>query len=649
MIPKMGAFGKRLADKVKNSLIISALSGISDAVYKKASEGCVGWLFTQYDRESRAANESMSAGLAESSPLKRRFIKPLKRFLMVKTEQSFLLGRVSALLRALMCSTLRSYGIFFMAFGILSALMYLLKRYAVEGASVDIGDFIFALAMLLLSLPLLPARISLSNAVVNSRIMSFLLFDFAGIRRESVHLSENTRSSGTIAFTLGTLFGILTYAVSPLVISAAVIGAVGGYLVLLMPEIGVVMLFAALAYLPTMALAALTVYTAFCYFLKVVRGKRIFRIKLLDGAVIAFMAVTLLGGVVSVAPSATVKPAMLFVCFMCGYILTVNLIRSSRWVTRCFNALAVSSFGVAALGVFEYFFGSVSSVWQDEDLFSDIKGRVVSTFDNPNVLAEYLIMSLPVLMALFLISKKRSERFGWFILGVTGAACLVLTWSRGAWLGMMAGIVIFFLIYSRKTMVVMLFGVAAVPFLPFVLPASIVNRFMSIGNLADSSTNYRVNIWRGTLEMIEDHLLSGIGIGNGAFSVVYPKYSLMGIESAPHSHNLYLQITLETGIFGILIFAAVIFIFCQCAISQYADKSYKPNDRNRLLSAAAFSGIAAVLVQGMTDYVWYNYRIFLLFWLLIGLTAASAICSSEEKTERIGEGQFIELDYSRKK
>ena len=30
----------------------------------------------------------------------------------------------------------------------------------------------------------------------------------------------------------------------------------------------------------------------------------------------------------------------------------------------------------------------------------------------------------------------------------------------------------------------------------------------------------------------------------------------------------------------------------------------------------------AVLLQGVTDYVWYNYRIFLLFWLIIGLTSA---------------------------
>ncbi|MGN1128942.1 MAG: hypothetical protein ACI4T6_08325, partial [Candidatus Flemingiibacterium sp.] len=42
----------------------------------------------------------------------------------------------------------------------------------------------------------------------------------------------------------------------------------------------------------------------------------------------------------------------------------------------------------------------------------------------------------------------------------------------------------------------------------------------------------------------------------------------------------------------------------------------------KLLGAALFCGLLAVLVQGMTDYIWYNYRVFLMFWLLLGLSAA---------------------------
>ena len=35
----------------------------------------------------------------------------------------------------------------------------------------------------------------------------------------------------------------------------------------------------------------------------------------------------------------------------------------------------------------------------------------------------------------------------------------------------------------------------------------------------------------------------------------------------------------------------------------------------------------AFLVQGMTDYVWYNYRVFLMFWIMTGLSAAAVMLS----------------------
>ena len=118
--------------------------------------------------------------------------------------------------------------------------------------------------------------------------------------------------------------------------------------------------------------------------------------------------------------------------------------------------------------------------------------------------------------------------------------------------------------------------------------------------------------------MLKDYFLTGIGIGNDSFKLVYPAYALSGIETAPHSHNLYLQITVELGIFGLIVFMALLFVWMQSCFTIHV------NDKRstRLIGAAIFCGIAAVLAQGMTDYIWYNYRVFLMFWLMIGLSAA---------------------------
>ena len=58
-----------------------------------------------------------------------------------------------------------------------------------------------------------------------------------------------------------------------------------------------------------------------------------------------------------------------------------------------------------------------------------------------------------------------------------------------------------------------------------VLPKTITDRIMSIGNMGDSSTSYRVYIWYGTINMLKDFWITGIGIGESAFRGVYPIYS----------------------------------------------------------------------------------------------------------------------------
>ena len=59
-------------------------------------------------------------------------------------------------------------------------------------------------------------------------------------------------------------------------------------------------------------------------------------------------------------------------------------------------------------------------------MFSDISGRVVSTFENPNVLAEYLIMILPIAAAGFLTSKDTSQKLSFLMIGsILGALTYV--------------------------------------------------------------------------------------------------------------------------------------------------------------------------------------------------------------------------------
>ena len=319
----------------------------------------------------------------------------------------------------------------------------------------------------------------------------------------------------------------------------------------------------------------------------------------------------------------------MYTCFLMGYFLVSCCVRSEEWLQRCVSAAIWSGLIVAFYGIIQYVLASTADAWIDSNLFEGISGRAVSTLENPNMLGEYLILILPTAFAMWISGKGMSRKYSFVAFACLGM-CLILTWSRGAWLGFLFAFVAFLLIWHRRSMWLLVVGVLSVPFLPFILPETIITRFTSIGNLADTSTSYRVSIWRAAVHMIEDFLFTGIGIGEGAWREIYPDYTLPGIEAAPHSHNLFFQITLETGIFGILFFFIILFLLMKISFTVFAKLSkadlaeLEPNySRNRKLAIAGpLCGLFAVLIQGLTDNSWYNYRVYLMLWLMIGLIPA---------------------------
>lgn len=615
-----------LPDKKKRfscGLIIGALDRFSCAVYRGLRTGFFGWLFTGYDKASDLHRRSFSNALLAQDAGKTNRRTKAKRAVAGRIENSLLISAVQRLATVLRSTSLRVYATFFLSFGVYTGLVYAIKRFALSEDASAFAYIATALLCIMVSIPLFASQDSLGTAVKNSRLVSFILFDVLGIQRDYFDKPEAPAGRRNISLILAMLCGFAGYFVSPVYILLAAAAAAAAYTVLLSPETGLMLIFFTLPFLtvishPTVILCVMTLAVAASYIIKVIRLKRVMHFELCDICVLAFMLLVFFGGVVSVGSS--MSGALVLVCLMLGYFLTANLAADKRWLVKCLKALMLSSLLVSLYGVYQYVSGNVESKWLDEDMFEEISGRIVSTFENPNVLGEYLIMMIPLVLALLLLSKRASSGVFRFCCCGLLLAATMLTFARGAWLGLIFGLLLFFLILNRRTIIVLVFGAAAVPFLPALLPQSIVERFTSIGNMADSSTSYRVSIWKASLGIIRDHFFTGIGVGEDAFSKVYGMYTLTGIESAPHSHNLFLQITIELGAVGLIVFLVCIFFTFQAGLSFCSGKG----DRGlRIITAGAMSGLLAVLVQGLTDYVWYNYRVFFIFWVMAGIIIAA--------------------------
>ena len=280
--------------------------------------------------------------------------------------------------------------------------------------------------------------------------------------------------------------------------------------------------------------------------------------------------------------------------------------------------------------ILQYLFGwgYQSAAWVDSDMFSDISFRVPSTLDNPNMLGQYLILAIPVGGARLLSAQDWLRRAFYFGCCALMCVCMLLTMSRGAWLGLLFAGAVFFVLLNPRFILLAPVALAA---LWFLLPDTVINRFASIGNLSDASTSYRVYIWMGTLAMLKNYWLCGIGPGADAFNMVYPAYSFNGI-SAPHAHNLFLQIVCDAGIAALGVFIILVFVYFRmmcAAISREHDWS------SRVHQIAFTAGVCGFLVQAMTDYSFYNYRVLFLFWTYLAL---GALCT---RMRRLPEGRLL--------
>ena len=375
-------------------------------------------------------------------------------------------------------------------------------------------------------------------------------------------------------------------------------------------------------FLPTMLVLLMLICTALSLILKIAITKD-FKLKYFKTNVwiLIFVLVVGISAMTSISLEESRNIALLMGAFILSYFVVINTIENKKQFKFILYLFIIATVLTAVYGLYQYKYGDLySQAWLDTDMFEDIKMRVYSTFENPNVYGEYLILAIPIIISLMWEEKGIAKKLMLLAaLGITMLA-MVLTFSRGCWLGAMFAIALLAVMIDRRFIIL---GILALMAMPFVLPETIINRFMSIGNMGDSSTSYRVYILLGTLAMLKDYWFSGIGMGITSFNTVYPIYSYNNVTT-PHSHNLFLQIVVEYGIVGLIIFAGVMYNFYkETIISVFKNKN--------VVTMGFISGVSGFMIESLFDHTWYNYRVVLIFWIVIALGILSTRFSIKEE------------------
>ncbi len=466
--------------------------------------------------------------------------------------------------------------------------------------------------------------------MMNYNLMSFLsgskvvdiVKSAAGFKDLDFEFFDKSYVSGVTRLVLAALAGLLAGAamtVSPIIGLAVPFAAFGMLLVMYVPIMGVFAAVFAAPFVPTMVLAGLCIWTVLALVIKSLADESFkWRREGVGLSIIILLGVLFVSSLLSFARMGSLKVWAMYFVFWSFYFVIINTVKTKEQLYGLLKLFVISGALVAVYGIMQYLFGwTTTNAWLDENMFEDTGMRVYSTLGNPNVLGEYLLLVLPV-AAVYMLKYKFKELGKWAYgaMFLVLALCLVLTQSRGCWIGFMLSAVIFVTFYEGKLW-------ALIPIvlciLPFVVPQSIVDRMMSVGNMDDSSTSYRVYIWMGTFGMLKHYWLGGIGMGEAAFGNVYPFFSYNAII-APHSHNTYLQLMVEAGIGALIVFLVLQGLFLKKMSDTYRLDDKKSLDSSMALAIA--SGVAGFLAQSMFDYTFYNYRVMAVFVMVMAIGIA---------------------------
>lgn len=579
------------------------------------------------------ANEKWKSGFFYRIFRKRKQNMRSKARIAQLYENSLICRIVEYLSDIFIHSQLRMWGIALLFFSFAVLIATFAQNYF--SGVLNQTNIIVGAAFAVLSVPFMASKKQFGEAMLTGKITSHVVYQVLGLDETRLQRKENDgREIGySYLFLIAILLGLATYFVDPILI-IDVVGLIIAFAVIMsFPELGIMSVLAIIPFSnlfgnPTIAVLFFVCSSAVSFVVKFLRGKRVIRFELMDVLILVFGVLMLFGGVFARSGgTASLDAALTYCAFMSVYFLIVNAYIRKTWLYRVVNLIVVTTAFISLVGIIEG--GVISASWVDMSQFAHIGERISSFLGNPNMLGVYLVIVFPLALSRVMSANGTFRKVSALISMLLILVCTVMTWSRGAWLGIIVSFIVFFLVCNFKNIWFLLAGACSIPLWAIVLPQSIIDRFLSILTMSDSSITYRVNTWRGVWRMIRDHLFSGIGVGEQAFRDVYPAYAIPGTETVMHSHNIFMQIALELGIIGLLIFVFILVMYMQKA---FRCVGYRRNEsKSRITVSAGFAGIVGACVAGFTDHIWYNYRVFLIFWIVVALTMAFARIDERER------------------
>jgi O-antigen ligase len=289
-------------------------------------------------------------------------------------------------------------------------------------------------------------------------------------------------------------------------------------------------------------------------------------------------------------------------------------------------------------------------------------GYPSSTFVYRNFAAMYLIMCIPISLVPFIIARNLRTELFWGSLAAAPFIFLIYTRTRGAWVGFAGGVLLAWAIwwFIRKNpleelqpLITKRKWALSSCFLTLIffsaqlgsqiattsenfpgLPGTKSGVVLTLKSVAEKKDGGRSMVWGHTLDMIRDHWLLGVGLGN--WELTYPLYGRGELHSpgsfVKRPHNDILWIWAELGTAGLIV---LFFLFGSTTVQLLRLLQSKVYT---IVHLARVIGISLIAIAGHSLFSFPSERIppLLFSFLILGVLSATYAHQSLKRYELKG-------------
>jgi O-antigen ligase len=314
---------------------------------------------------------------------------------------------------------------------------------------------------------------------------------------------------------------------------------------------------------------------------------------------VALAGVTILAALASARPAASLRVSKNLLLFATLYLVLHALDGATR-AYRFLTCLSLTLASVSIVGILQV------SVCPSDPGWIPLASRFFKRCDRAHAFYSiYMtlagVLSLGLLALLPRVLPGSRDRRWW--VGPTCAAeavALALSYVRGAWVGVAAGVLALAVMARRARWVLLAMLLGGIVILVAAAPG-LRERAASIVDPADPTVRERLLIWRSAFRMVRDHPI--LGVGPGGVSQVYPHYAdptALRMKRG-HVHNTPLEMLVERGPLGLLawlwLFAAFL-VEGRRALARLAPDQ----ERQRALVMGSLAATIGFLIAGLFEY-----------------------------------------------